>query len=181
MRLSVASMKIATGMSRNLERNQAIQPGQLKGSIKMPARNEFKAICSVTEAARKVSLCRTRFHQLVRKGIFPPPVYCIHTKRPFYPLDLWQRCMQIRQTGIGYNGQIVLFNGKRKAKSTVPQKRLDGRSDEFAHILSSRGLNVSRVQVKDAFEILYPGGLAEVPDESRVIQDLIKYLYSGVY
>jgi len=52
-----------------------------------------KAAVSVSEMARIVGLSRSRFYGLVNEGVFPPPVYDLRTRRPFYDLDLQQRCL----------------------------------------------------------------------------------------
>ena len=54
----------------------------------MLSNNDFKAVCSVTELAKNLDMSRARFYQLQKLGVFPEPVYCIRTKRPFYPLVL---------------------------------------------------------------------------------------------
>ena len=76
--------------------------------------NDFGAVCSVTELAGKIGLSRARFYQLMEKGVFPKPVYCTRTRRPFYTLDLQQKCIDIRKTGIGYNQQPVVFYSERR-------------------------------------------------------------------
>ena len=56
--------------------------------MKMLPNDDFKAVCSVTELAKKLDLSRARFYQLQKVCVFPEPVYCIRTKRPFYPMDI---------------------------------------------------------------------------------------------
>jgi len=75
----------------------------------MLSNNELKAVCSVTEMAGKLGLSRARFYQLQKTGVFPAPVYCVRTKRPLYPLDLQQECLDTRKTGIGHNGQPIVL------------------------------------------------------------------------
>ncbi len=52
--------------------------------------NDLKAVCSVTELTKKLGLSRARFYQLQKMGVFPMPIYCTRTIRPFYPLELQQ-------------------------------------------------------------------------------------------
>ncbi len=86
--------------------------------------HDFKMICSVTEMAKKLGLSRARFYQLQNMGVFPTPVHCRHTRRPFYPMDPQEQCLEIRRTPIGANGQPTLFNTKRKAaRSQKPSTR----------------------------------------------------------
>lgn len=137
--------------------------------------NDLKAVCSVTELTKKLGLSRARFYQLQKMGVFPMPVYCPRTKRPFYPLDLQQQCIRIRKTGIGFNGQATIFYASRK---NIPQKspsQLDHQYEELADILSQMGLNVTCNKVRQAVKALYPAGLAQCPDEGMVIRDLFRY------
>lgn len=137
--------------------------------------DDLKEVCSVIEMAKKVGLSRVRFYQLQQKGIFPKPVYLGHPNRPFYPLDLQQKCIEIRKTGIGYNGQPVIFNTAPKKSARKPQKQPDHRYEPFANILRQLGLNVSHVDVKDAVKSLYPQGLEKHPDEGIVLRDLFNH------
>ena len=142
--------------------------------------NDLKAVCSVTELAKKLGLSRARFYQLQKMGVFPKPVYCIRTKRPFYPLDLQQKCIDIRKTGIGHNGQLILFYTSRKNKFRKSPSQSDRKYEELTDVLSKMGLNVTCKKVKNAINVLYPGGLAQCPDEGMVIRDLFRYFKQGL-
>ena len=137
--------------------------------------NDLKAVCSVTELAKRLGLSRARFYQLQKMGVFPKPIYCTRTKRPFYPLDLQQKCIDIRKTGIGYNGHPILFNSSRQNKSGKSQNQSDNRYEELTDILRQMGLNVTRNKVKNAVKALYPEGLTPHPLEGMVVRDLFRY------
>jgi len=143
--------------------------------VEMLLDNDLKAVCTVTELAKKLSLSRARFYQLQKTGIFPKPIYCTRTKRPFYPLDLQQKCVDIRKTGIGHNGQPVIFYTSKQNKSRKSQNHEDRKYEELAYILNQMGLNLARNNVKIAVKNLYPEGLAQCPDEGMVIRDLFRY------
>ena len=134
--------------------------------------NEFKAVCSVAELARKLGLSRARFYQLLEMGVFPKPVYCTRTRRPFYPLDLQQQCIRIRKTGIGHNGQLIIFYNRQKDKS---QNQLDPGYKQLADTLRQMGLNVTLNTVKNTVKSLYPKGLPPYADEGTVIRDFFRY------
>ena len=137
--------------------------------------NSLKAVCSVTELAKKLGLSRARFYQLQEIGVFPKPVYCVRTKRPFYPLDLQQKCIDIRKTGIGCNGQIIIFYTSRQNKAGKSQNQSDRKYEELADTLRQMGLNVTCSKVKNAVKTLYPEKLAQHPVEGEVIRDLFRY------
>jgi len=142
--------------------------------------NNLKAACSVTELAKKVGLSRARFYQLQKMGVFPQPLYCTRTKRPFYPLDLQQKCIDIRKTGIAHNGQLILFYSSRQNKSRKSQNQPDHKDKELADILNQMGLTVTPNKVKNAVKALYPEKLAEHPVEGTVIRDLFRYFKQGL-
>lgn len=141
----------------------------------MLVNNEFKTVCSVSELVGKLGLSRARFYELQKMGVFPAPLYCIHTKRPFYPLYLQQECVEIRKTGIGRNGQPVLFYAPRKDKNTELSSLRDPKHEELAAILKRMGLDVSPSKVSKAIEILYPDKLARRPIEGKIIRELFRY------
>ena len=76
-----------------------------------------EAAISVSEMARRLTLSRGRFYELVREEVFPSPCFCIHTRRALYPAELMQQCLQVRTTNVGVNGRYVLFYQQRSAGS----------------------------------------------------------------
>ena len=139
----------------------------------------LESICSVTQMASSVNLSRARFHELIKKGFFPPPVYCICTKRPFYPLSLQQQCLDIRGNGIGFNGQPILFNTPRKAKRKVikasPHRQVVHHEDLTA-ILRSIHIRATDTEITQAVMSLYPKGLPQGPLDNTVVRDVMTYL-----
>ena len=76
--------------------------------MKMVPENNSKDVFSVTEVIIELGLSRARFYQLQNMGIFPKPLYS-GPNRPYYSQDLRQKCIKIRKTGIGDNGQPTVF------------------------------------------------------------------------
>ncbi len=136
-------------------------------------KTEIKAACSVTEMAHQLNLSRARFYQLVKDDIFPPPVYCLRTKRPFYPPALQIVCVRVRATGIGANGQIILFYRPRsKTDRPDPHMQL---YNEIHDIFQQTGINKSKVTIKKALEKLYPQGLPARIDTGTLAGELFRY------
>ena len=91
------------------------------------------SVCSVTQMAKKLGLSRARFYQLQETCVFLPPAYDLYSKRPFYPLSLQERCLEIRKTGIGYNGRPIIFNSKRaKRNAAKPGRYLEHKFKELS-------------------------------------------------
>ena len=146
----------------------------------MLSNDDLKAVCSVSQLAEKLDLSRARFYQLQKIGVFPMPVYCIRTRRPFYPLDLLQRCQAIRRTGIGHNGHPVIFYKMRKDKPIKPQNQLNPDYKQLTDTLRQLGLNVTSNTVKNAVDTLYPEGMSSHTDDGTVLRELFRYLRKGV-
>jgi len=145
----------------------------------MLSNNDYKSVCSVTELAKKLDMSRARFYQLQKVGVFPDPVYCIRTKRPFYPMDLQQQCIEVRKTGIGHNGQPIIFYRKRKDKLIKPQSQPNTHYEQFANTLRQLGLKITVSEVKNAINTLYPRGMAD-NDGGAIIRDLFRHFSHGV-
>lgn len=64
---------------------------------------------SVSDMARMVGLSRSRFHQLLKSGVMPPPQTDPETNRPFYNAEGQAVCLRVRQTNHGVNGKRVMF------------------------------------------------------------------------
>jgi hypothetical protein len=142
-----------------------------------------KAFVSVVEMATMLNLSKSRFHALIRGGVFPKPLRHESCKRPVFDLELQRKCMETRQTGIGHNGQPVLFN--RMRANGKPRKRRQSRSghgrpihDEHADLieaLKSLGLTVANEAVGRALSELYPNGALGI-DQGEVIRSVFLHL-----
>ena len=125
-----------------------------------------KAAVSVTEMATMLRLSRARFYQLVESGVFPMPARDADTGRPFYTEELQRACLEVRATGRGISGKLVVFYTRRKV---VKRKRV-GRHDGLIDALESLGLaSVTHAQVVAALAELYPAGTSGVA-EAEVIR-----------
>src|ERR1700685_179080 len=138
-----------------------------------------KAAVSVLEMALLCQLSRSRFNALVKEGVFPRPVQQGEGKRPHYTQELIQRCLEIRRTGIGLNGRIVLFNRRPKKKgegkrapATTP---LAGERADLIESLRSLGMTATAEAVNTAVQILFPTGTAGL-DPGEVIRKVFLHL-----
>jgi hypothetical protein len=142
--------------------------------------DDTKSVISVAEMARMVGLSRQRFYQLMG-STFPFPLYDIATKRPFYPEDLQQVCLEVRKRNCGINGKPVMFycTGHRarekksqpRSKRPVKKRRFEGLIDGLAAL----GLTVSDDQVATAVKDLFPAGI-NCRNEGEVLRDVFVYL-----
>jgi hypothetical protein len=140
---------------------------------KMPT----KAVVSVSEMAAALDLSRARFYQLLDAQILPQPVYDIRTHRPIYPQELQEKCLAVRQTGIGSNGQYMLFYAPRKNTGSAPRKSVPKKVSKYQDIreaLTTMGLDVSDEQVSKGITDVFPDGI-ENKDHGIIIRELFRY------
>jgi predicted DNA-binding transcriptional regulator AlpA len=137
-----------------------------------------KAALSVVEVASLCLLSPSRFHALVRQGVFPKAVKAGQGRRPHYTHELVQRCVEIRSTGIGENGQITLFN--RPPKKKADRKRATITPAVSAHealidALQGLGLSATDEAVAAAVRNVFPTGTSSVED-SEIIRKVFLFL-----
>jgi hypothetical protein len=130
-----------------------------------------KAVVSVVQMADMLGLSKSRFYALVQAGVFPQPVRHQSCKRPVFDADLQQKCLEIRHTGIGHNGNPVLFNRKRRksAQSKAQQQPVSEEQAELIEALKSLGLTASAEEVQAVIQELYPDGWNGI-DQGEVVR-----------
>jgi predicted DNA-binding transcriptional regulator AlpA len=137
-----------------------------------------RAAVSVSEMASLCQLSRSRFHTLVREGIFPPAVQPGEGKRPYYTQELIQQCLDIRRSGIGANGEVVLFN--RRTTKKADRKRPAGQQPtpehpELVESLRALKLHVTGEAVAAAVQAVFPGGVEGV-EQVEVVRKVFLHL-----
>jgi hypothetical protein len=153
------------------------QPDQEVQVMKTSAAPEITGICSVTAMAAQVRLSRARFYELVAEGAFPRPLYSPRTNRPFYPPDLQSKCLEIRRTGIGLDGQPVIFSTPRQRAESQGPSGID--YDELTRMLRGMELRVTNRHVRKAVAELYPKGSVKGVSEESMIHDLYLHFLRG--
>ena len=134
-----------------------------------------KAFISVIEMAEMIGLSKSRFHALVRTGVFPKPIRHKSCKRPVFDLDSQQKCLEIRHTGIGNSGQPVLFNRMRATRKPRKQRQsqqpiLGPRQDhvELVEALRSLGMVTTNDAVAKAVTEIYPNGEEQIDQGEKI-------------
>ena len=113
----------------------------------------------------------------------PRPVQNGSGKRPYYTAELIERCLEIRQMGIGLAGLPVQFNRKPK-RARLPtflrQKAQEKKPDhaDLLDALKGLGLSATTQAVEEAVTALFPNGHAEL-DQGDVIRKVFLHLQAG--
>jgi len=124
-------------------------------------------------------LSRSRFYDLLQAGIFPKPVLHPFSKRPMYDRSLQEKCLEIRQTGIGMSGQPVLFNRKPNRAGQKPlRKPVQDKTPAHTDLLVAlKGLRLTSTAqaVQEALAALFPNGHSGL-DQGDVVRKLFLHL-----
>ena len=142
-----------------------------------------KQIVSISEICQMLQLSRSRFYQLLEAGFFPKPKYDDRSKRPYYDIDLQQKILECRNSGIGVDGSFMLFYSPRKKENTNSKKvgrnqtKLNSPYADISETLKQMGLEVSVKQVQQGLSEIYPDGTDGV-EQGVVIRELFRYLKS---
>jgi hypothetical protein len=134
-----------------------------------------KQIFSITDMAMNCNLSRARFYQLLGTGFFPKPLHDDRSKRPYYNLDLQQKCLEARQSGVGADGSFMLFYSPRKKETKPRVKKVDPLIKELTETLESMGLETTVEQVQTSLPELYPDGTEGV-EQGVIIRELYRHL-----
>ena len=138
-----------------------------------------KEVVSISEMARMLGFSRARFYQLMKDGVLPMPAQSEKTKRPFFAREQQEKCIEVRRTNRGINGQAILFYAMRSTRTlpsrTSPRRRPrppssrqptttnDTTITELRHSLSQLGLtDVTARNIRTALVETYPDGHAGV-------------------
>jgi predicted DNA-binding transcriptional regulator AlpA len=148
----------------------------MKESCQMSVQIVSKTVVSVAEMARMVGLSRARFYQLVAEGIFPSPIYCVHTRRPFFSEEMQQLCTEVRKRNCGVNGKPILFYSARhplvQSKPVNKPKTEPKQKNQYADLLDglrALGLEVTPAQIEPVIKELFPAGNQNM-DSGEVIR-----------
>ena len=138
-----------------------------------------KSAVSVSEMARMVGLSRARFYQLMTDGVFPPPIYDLSTRRPFYDEEMQQTCLEVKRRNCGVNGKPVLFYASRHPLNGQPRRPTKPKAkpkpnSEYADLiesLSCLGLTANGQQVDAAVQQCFPEGIQKL-ESGEVVRDV---------
>jgi hypothetical protein len=139
-----------------------------------------KSVVTVSEMADLCRLSRSRFYDLIEAGVFPKPVLHPSSKRPMYDREMQEKCLEIRETGIGANGLPVLFNRKASKAGLAKSQRKPAESrmsdhTELLDALKGLGLTTTALAVHEAVAALYPDGLTGI-DRGDVVRKVFLHL-----
>jgi len=145
--------------------------------VRPQSESSQKAAVSVSEAAALCGLSRTHFHALIKDAVFPPPLYTLMTRKPFYSREILEECLRIRRTNVTAEGRVVLFYERRQQPTRTPTRRTPSstaavstpvapaRHGPLVDGLRSLGLaSTTDAQVDNAMGVCFPNGVGSASD-----------------
>ena len=140
-------------------------------TVQMKTENPMKAALSVSALCRLLKMSRSQFYLHVERGTFHKPLYLASNNRPYYTASMVEDNLRARETGVGVNGEYVLFYDRKPpgTKCNVDHSSLiDG--------LRNLGIkNVTNDQIETALAACFPKGTTG-QDESNILRTVFKHL-----
>ncbi|MGA2442067.1 MAG: hypothetical protein ABSH08_14020 [Tepidisphaeraceae bacterium] len=157
----------------------------------MPVNSQAnRAYVSLSALAEEIlGLSRARVYELIERGALPTPIYDLRTRRPMFNEELQRQALQVRQSGIGIDGQAIIFYRRRAispaSSSSAGTLRNPRRRAQVAPPLNShadliaglQGLGITQANetsVASALAELFPGG-AETGQQADTLRALFRH------
>jgi predicted DNA-binding transcriptional regulator AlpA len=145
-------------------------------SVAMKSENPLKAAVSVSAVCRQLGMSRSQFYLHVSRGTFHSPLRLPSNQRPYYTASMLEDIVQARETGVGVNGEYVLFY----ERLTVPKSEAKQDHSTLVEGLKNLGLvGVTSAQVEAAMSFCFPKG-SRGHDESNVLRTVFRHLKRSV-
>ncbi len=145
------------------------------------------AYINMSTMAKLLNLSRSRLYQLIDQGILLKPVYLSNNKRPAYTKEMAVRNIEVKNSNVGINGEVIMFYSARiktttpKPKKTVKKSTVQKivSSDKHADMidaLESLGLeNITASNIDSAIQKCFPGGAGTI-SEDDILTEVFRYL-----
>lgn len=121
----------------------------------------IRSAMSVSSLCRLLNMSRSQFYLHVSRGTFHAPLRLTTTGRPYFTASMAEEILNVRETGIGVNGEYVLFYERRDEKPKPSKKMPTPNHAELIESLEQLGLrDLSNEKVEAALASTFPGGVS---------------------
>lgn len=141
-------------------------------SVVMKSENPLKAAVTVSAVCRQLGMSRSQFYLHVGRGTFHAPLRLPSNQRPYYTASMVEDIVKARDTGVGVNGEYVLFYDRQ------PMQKSGESQDHSSLIEGLKNLGLSGVthqQVEAAMAFCFPKG-RQGNDESDILRTVFRHL-----
>jgi hypothetical protein len=141
----------------------------------------MKAVVSVSQQCRLLHMSRSQFYWHVKRGTFHAPLRLASNNRPYFTASMVEDNLKARETGIGVNGEYVIFYERQPKDDRSATKRPASNHPGLIEGLKSLGLAaVTKEQVESALVACFPRG-SDGHDDTAVLKAVFRHLKrSGV-
>jgi len=120
----------------------------------------IRSAMSVSGICRLLKMSRSQFSLHVRRGTFHVPLR-LTTGRPYFTASMVEEILRVRETGIGVNGEYVLFYEKRDDAPKPSKNKPTADHAELIDGLEQLGVrDLTNERVEAAIATTFPGGIA---------------------
>lgn len=126
------------------------------------------------ELCEMLGISKGRYYTLQKRGLFPAPQRT-SSNRPVFDQTLTQQCVEVISNRMGINGEVVLFNSKKKQQPSRKRSvSVKGKHDDLIAALASLGLTATNEQVAGAVLSL-PNNGTDL-DEAALVKQVFLFL-----
>ncbi len=138
--------------------------------------NPMKAAISVSSLCRLMNMSRSQYYFHAKRGTFHSPLYLASNNRPYFTASMVEDNLKARETGVGVNGEYVIFYERRDAAAKDEPTKPVIDVESLVDGLKTLGLNaVTAAQVEAAVKASFPNG-AEGQEESNILRTVFRFL-----
>ncbi len=142
---------------------------------------------NMSNMAKTLNLSRSRLYQLIDQGILLKPVYLSANKRPVYTREMAMRNIEVKDSNVGVNGEVIMFYTARipttptKSKKTINnstnQKTVSpNKHADLIDALESLGLEEINIsQIDSAIYKCFPDGTENI-NADDILTEVFRYL-----
>ena len=113
--------------------------------------NPMKAAVSVSSLCRLLKMSRSQFYFHTKRGTFHSPLYLASNNRPYFTASMVEDNVRARETGVGVNGEYVIFYERHEASSRTEAKKTKADLSSLVDGLRTLGItSVANEQIEAA-------------------------------
>jgi len=141
---------------------------------------------NMSNMAKLLNLSRSRLYQLIDQGILLKPVYLLNNKRPVYTREMAMRNLEVKNSNVGINREVIMFYSARVPVTTTKPKKTankakdpkpeNARYADLIDALESLGLEgVISSEIDAAIRDCFPEEMPDMTDDETLIA-IFRYL-----
>ena len=145
-------------------------------TVQQKLENPMKAAVSLSSLCRVLKMSRSQVYFHIRKQTFHTPLRLASNNRPYFTASMVEDIIKARETGIGVNGEYVLFYERQP--TATKQEDTKSKNDHSALVegLALLGLtNVGTEHVEAALNACFPKGTTG-QDEANLLRTVFRHL-----